>query len=312
MRLGLLQHACTDDLDANVDQAIDMIHDAAEQGAELIVTQELFRGLYFPVIEDEAVFDQAESIPGPTTDRLCETAKELGVTISASLFEKQAPGLYYNTSVMINPKGAITGKYRKMHIPDDPGFYEKYYFTPGDLGFQSHEVMAKAASIPEAAPLPGAVPLPGVASLPGAGAGVGMLVCWDQWFPEAARLTAMQGAELLLYPTAIGYLDGEPAEDHEAQRDAWITIQRSHAIANGVFVAACNRIGREGDKVFWGSSFIADPLGRVLAQAPEDEEAVLVADIDFSQVEKTRRNWAMFFRDRRVDAYEGITKRWND
>lgn len=308
MRLGLLQHACTDDLDANVDQAIDMIHAAADQGAELIVTQELFRGLYFPIVEDERVFDQAETIPGPTTDRLSETAKELGVTLSASLFEKQASGLYYNTSVMIDPASGITGKYRKTHIPDDPGFYEKYYFTPGDLGFQSHTVQlhksaeTKPASLPqtetEAALLPGA--------------GVGMLVCWDQWFPEAARLTAMQGAELLLYPTAIGYLDGEPAEDHAAQREAWVTIQRSHAIANGVFVAACNRIGREGDKVFWGSSFIADPLGRILAQAPENEEAVLVTDIDFFQVEKTRRNWAMFFRDRRVDAYEGLTQRWGN
>lgn len=289
LKIALLQHACAQDPAANLALVSDMVRDAAGQGAKLIVTQELFKSLYFCRTEDADAFDLAEPIPGPTSQALGDLAKELGVTISASLFEKRAAGLYHNTSVMLDPAGQIAGKYRKMHIPDDPSFLEKYYFTPGDLGFLSHEVAAPSST-----------------------ANVGMLVCWDQWFPEAARLTAMQGAELLLYPTAIGWHEDEPAAERESQRDAWITIQRSHAIANGVFVAAVNRIGQEDESIFWGSSFIADPMGRILAQASTDQQEILTAEIDLSQVEHYRRHWNLFFRDRRTDAYGGITQRWAD
>ncbi len=265
-----------------------MIRDAAGQGAKLIVTPELFLSRYFCQTEDEANFALAEPIPGPATRRLGELAKELGVTISASLFERRAAGVYHNTSVMIDSSGRITDKYRKMHIPDDPRFYEKYYFTPGDLGFGVQHVGEVCT---------------------------GMLICWDQWFPEAARLTAMRGAEVLLYPTAIGWWDsdqgGETPEDREQQFEAWRTIQRSHAIANGVYIVAANRIGREDELLFWGGSFVADPGGVVIAQAPRDEAAVLVVDCPMARIDELRRGWP-FFRDRRIDAYEGLTRRLLD
>lgn len=289
LKIALLQHACVDDPAKNLAVVTDMIRDAAGQGATLIVTQELFKSLYFCVEEDPTAFDLAEPVPGPTTQHLGALAKELGVSISGSLFERRAAGLYHNTSVLIDPAGQIAGKYRKMHIPDDPSYLEKYYFTLGDLGFLAHQLTTKQGET---------------------SASVGMLVCWDQWFPEAARLTAMQGAQVLLYPTAIGWHAEDSAADHAAQLDAWHTIQRSHAIANGVFVAVPNRIGTEGVNTFWGHSFIADPMGRVLAQASADQPEVLTAEIDLSQVEKSRREWNLFFRDRRPDAYAGITQRW--
>ncbi|MEO0515277.1 MAG: carbon-nitrogen hydrolase [Planctomycetota bacterium] len=291
LKIALLQHACVADPAKNLALVTDMIRDAASGGATLIVTQELFSSLYFCVEENPAAFDLAQPIPGPTTRVLGDLAKQLGVSISASLFERRAAGLYHNTSVLLDPNGNITGKYRKMHIPDDPSYLEKFYFTPGDLGFASHALTA-AEGTPAGA--------------------VGMLVCWDQWFPEAARLTAMQGAEVLLYPTAIGWHAEDSAEDHAAQLDAWQTIQRSHSIANGVFVAAVNRIGTEGVNTFWGHSFIADPMGRVLAQASADQQEILTAEFDLSQVEQSRREWNLFFRDRRPDAYGGMTQRWGD
>ena len=287
LRLALLQHACDPAPEVNLRQAEEMIREAADRGATLVVTQELFRSQYFCDREDPAVFDLAEPIPGPSTRALGSLAQELKVWISASLFEKRAPGLYHNTSVLIDPAGQLHGKYRKMHIPDDPSYLEKYYFTPGDLGFSAHRLGESDAD-----------------------PSLGMLVCWDQWFPEAARLTALQGAELLLYPTAIGGHADDSVEDHADQRDAWVTIQRSHAIANGVFVAAANRVGTEGPNTFWGTSFVADPLGRVLAQASTDQPEVLIADLDLAQVEHHRRTWNLFFRDRRIDAYAGLSQRW--
>jgi len=308
LHLALLQHACPTDAsrEANVQTAVAMARQAAADGAQLIVTQELFTSAYFPQVEDDARFDLAEPIPGPTTAALGAVAAELGVVIAASLFERRAAGVYHNTSVVIAPGsgaphgdaglspvalpdgGAIVGMYRKMHIPDDPRFYEKYYFTPGDLGFQ-------------------AVPLTG-AGLP---VTVGTLVCWDQWFPEAARLTAMQGAQVLLYPTAIGWYHGETPEDRAQQRAAWQTIQRSHAIANGVFVVAANRVGTEGELTFWGSSFVADPGGVVVAEASEADEQVLHAELDLGRIEALRRGWP-FLRDRRIDAYGPLTRRLLD
>ncbi|MEM1028540.1 MAG: carbon-nitrogen hydrolase [Planctomycetota bacterium] len=297
LHLALLQHACVDDPVQNLAAVSDMTREAAGRGATLIVTQELFKSLYFCVAEDPTAFDLAEPIPGPTTQHLGDLAKELRVSISASLFERRAAGLYHNTSVLIDPAGQIAGKYRKMHIPDDPSYLEKYYFTPGDLGFRAHPLAGTADVSSESA---------GVTSQ------VGMLVCWDQWFPEAARLTAMQGAEVLLYPTAIGWHAEDSAEDHAAQLDAWQTVQRSHAIANGVFVAVPNRIGTEGVNTFWGHSFIADPMGRVLAEGSSDQPEILTAELDLSMVEKSRREWNLFFRDRRPDAYSGLTQRWGD
>ncbi|MEM9915654.1 MAG: carbon-nitrogen hydrolase [Planctomycetota bacterium] len=297
LHLALLQHACVDDPAQNLAVVSDMIREAAGRGATLIVTQELFKSLYFCVAEDPAAFDLAEPIPGPTTQHLGDLAKELRVSISASLFERRAAGLYHNTSVLIDPTGQIAGKYRKMHIPDDPSYLEKYYFTPGDLGFRAHPLAGTADASSENENATGRV---------------GMLVCWDQWFPEAARLTAMQGAEVLLYPTAIGWHAEDSAEDHAAQLDAWQTVQRSHAIANGVFVAVPNRIGTEGVNTFWGHSFIADPMGRVLAEASSDQPEILTAELDLSMVEKSRREWNLFFRDRRPDAYSGLIQRWGD
>lgn len=291
LQLALLQHACPaaatkQDHLATCER---LIRQAASDGAQLIVTQELFAGHYFCQIEDEALFDLAEPIPGPTSQHIASLANELNVTISASLFEKRAAGVYHNTTATFGPDGQLIGKYRKMHIPDDPRFYEKYYFTPGDLGWQTFDH--------------------------GDHNKVGTLVCWDQWFPEAARLTALKGAELLLYPTAIGYYNdaeqGEPADVRQQQLAAWQTMMQSHAIANGVFVAAANRIGTEGDLTFWGSSFICSPDGKVIAQASQDQEEVLHAELDLDAIEAQRRGWP-FLRDRRIDAYKSLYKRLDD
>ena len=289
LKLALLQHACEADPAKNWATASEMIRDAASRGADLVVTQELFGSLYFCRTQDEAHFELAQPIPGPATAALGELAKELGISLSASLFERRAAGLYHNTSVLIDPAGSLVGRYRKMHIPDDPSYQEKFYFTPGDLGFGAHAIRDG-----EDAPR------------------VGMLVCWDQWFPEAARLTAMQGAQVLLYPTAIGWHADEAPDQRHAQLDAWITVQRSHAVANGLFVAAANRVGVEGDTAFWGNSFVADPMGRVLARASADQPQVLLADLDLTQIARDRNYWNLFFRDRRPEAYAGLSRRWGD
>ena len=282
--VGLIQMSCGADVRANLDKALARIEEAAGQGAEIVCLQELFRSPYFCQSEDTATFDLAEPIPGPSTAAMGKVAKACGVSVLASLFEKRAEGVFHNTAVLIGPDGAIAGLYRKMHIPDDPLYYEKYYFTPGDTGFRSFAA---------------------------AGAMIGALVCWDQWFPEAARLTALSGAEILFYPTAIGWHPKEKAEFGAAQCDAWQTIQRSHAIANGVFVVAVNRVGLEGNLEFWGGSFVADPFGRILARASHDQEEVLVVPCDRRLIGETRRNWP-FLRDRRIDAYDGLVKRYLD
>lgn len=303
LKLGLIQHASPGPPRAqpadNLARCIDLAREAAAQGATLIVTQELFTAHYFPQVEDDGLFDLGESLdpndPGPSYAALRDLAGELKVTISGSLFERRAPGVYHNTTVTFGPAGQEVGRYRKMHIPDDPRFFEKYYFTPGDLGWQTFG-LPKAQGQSSAAR-------------------VGTLVCWDQWFPEAARLTAMKGASLLLYPTAIGYYNhpelGEPADVREQQRDAWLTMMRSHAIANGVFVAAANRVGTENDLTFWGSSFVCGPDGKIIAQASRDLDEVLVVDCDLSLIEPQRRGWP-FLRDRRTDAYDPLLKRLDD
>jgi len=284
--IGLLQHAAPPGASKeSVITAVEsMARDAASRGATIIATQELFTGHYFPQVEDSALMDLAEPIPGPTSERLSELARSLKVEITASLFERRAPGVYHNTSIYLDAEGALRGRYRKMHIPDDPRFFEKYYFTPGDLSWQV---------------------------VRGAHANAGMLVCWDQWYPEAARLTALHGAEIIFYPTAIGWYHGETERDRAQQRDAWITMHRAHAIANGVFVAAINRVGVEGDLRFWGTSFVCDPGGVVIAEAPIDEPAVLVVECDLGRIEEMRRGWP-FLRDRRIDAYGGLTARLLD
>ncbi len=325
LKLGLIQHACPVDVSPkqNLAHAIDMIRDAAGQGAQLIATQELFTASYFPQVQDESHFDLAEPIPGPTSQTLCDLAKELQVDLSASLFEKRAPGVYHNTSIMIDPAGQITSQYRKMHIPDDPRFYEKYYFTPGDAPANAPTVSPNAPTNAESdrsegsdCPLPPTPP----ATPPGPNgftaqhtrhATTAMLICWDQWFPEAARLSALQGAELLLYPTAIAWHKEEADEENQRQRESWQIIQRSHAIANGLFVAAINRVGTENDLTFWGSSFITDPGGQIIAQASTDQEEILIAECDLSLIEQTRRGWP-FLRDRRIDAYAGLSQRMID
>lgn len=298
VRLGLIQHACPVDADPQktVDKAVEMIRDAAGQGAQIVATQELFRAFYFPQTEDERNLELAEPIPGPTSQRLCDLARELGIYLTASLFEKRAQGLYHNTSIMIDPKGQIIGKYRKMHIPDDPRFFEKYYFTPGDPPLPGQRDSGAAA---------------GWQVQDTAYARTGMLICWDQWFPEAARLTALRGAQILFYPTAIGWYHGETDYDRKQQREAWMTIQRAHAIANGVFVAAINRVGVEKDLTFWGSSFVADPGGTIIAQADQTSEQVLIADCDLSKIDIYRQGWP-FLRDRRIDAYSELTRRLID
>jgi N-carbamoylputrescine amidase len=287
IKVGLVQTTVEDDQVAHVQKTLERVREAAARGAKLICLQELFASKYFCQVEDSALFDLAEPIPGPTSTLVSACAKELGVSIVVPLFEKRAPGVYHNSLIVVGPDGESLGLYRKMHIPDDPLFYEKYYFTPGDLGFKTFQT-------PEAK--------------------VGPLICWDQWYPEAARLTALRGAEILVYPTAIGWHPAEKAEYGAAQLSAWQTIQRSHAIANGVFVVSVNRVGHEGPKdggiSFWGHSFVADPFGVVLAEAGEGEET-LVVELDLSRQEWVRRNWP-FFRDRRVDAYGDITSRLID
>jgi N-carbamoylputrescine amidase len=284
-RVGLVQMSCTTDTAENLDRASVKIREAAARGAQIVCLQELFRSQYFCRVEDAHLFDLAESIPGPSTDVLGPLAKELGVVIVASLFERRAAGLYHNTAAVIDASGELMGIYRKMHIPDDPLFYEKYYFTPGDLGFRMFDTRFGRIAV---------------------------LVCWDQWYPEAARIAALGGASILFYPTAIGWHPSEKAEFGEAQYDAWRTIQRSHAIANGIYVAAVNRVGYEGSPEsgleFWGGSFVADPFGRVLSVASHDKEEILVVECDPRKMDDTRRNWP-FLRDRRIDAYGPILNR---
>ena len=282
VKVGLVQMSCEQKPDANLKKAIARIGDAARQGAQIVCLQELFRSQYFCQTEDIELFKLAETIPGPTTEALGKVARKKKVVILASLFERRAAGVYHNTAVVIDADGKIAGKYRKMHIPDDPLYYEKFYFTPGDLGFQTHDTKYGK---------------------------VGALVCWDQWFPEAARLTALSGAEFILYPTAIGWLPDENEEMNEAQHSAWETIQRAHAIANGVYVVVVNRVGREGKLNFWGQSFVVDPFGRIIAKASADKEEVLVVDCDLSKIEETRQNWP-FLRDRRIDFYTPLSSRF--
>ncbi len=284
LRVGLVQLACGEDPVQNLARSVAAAEDAARRGAQVICLQELFRSQYFCQAEDPARFDLAEPIPGPSTEALSKLAARHGVAILASLFERRAEGLYHNTTALLDESGAIAGLYRKMHIPDDPLYYEKFYFAPGDLGFRAFSLKS---------------------------ARIGALVCWDQWYPEAARLTALAGAQLLFYPTAIGWQFDEASAVDAAQHDAWETIQRSHAIANGVFVVAVNRVGREGEIRFWGQSFVADPFGRVIARAPADREETLVVDCDLSLIEQTRRHWP-FLRDRRIDAYAELSRRFRD
>lgn len=290
MKVALIQQANTADRANNVARLEARIREASSQGAELIVLQELHNGLYFCQTEHVDVFDQAEPIPGPSTDSFGALARELGVVIVLSLFERRAAGLYHNTSVVLERDGSIAGKYRKMHIPDDPAYYEKFYFTPGDLGFEPIQTSVGK---------------------------LGVLVCWDQWYPEAARLMAMRGAEILIYPTAIGWESSDQASEQTRQSDAWQLVQRGHAVANGLPLVAVNRVGVEADPSgqtggirFWGRSFVAGPQGELLCELGQDEEIAIV-DIDLERCERVRRWWP-FLRDRRIDAYEGITKRYID
>jgi N-carbamoylputrescine amidase len=287
-RIGLVQSSCSVDPNENLAKTEWRIREAAGHGAQVICLQELFRSQYFCREENAELFALAEPIPGPSTQALGKLARELKVVIVASLFERRAPGLYHNTAAVLGPDGEIAGLYRKMHIPDDPLYFEKFYFTPGDLGFRS------------------------IATPYGR---LGVLVCWDQWYPEGARIAALSGADLLVYPTAIGWHPSEKAEYGAAQLDAWRTIQRAHAIANGIYVAAVNRVGYEGPPdhglEFWGSSFVADPFGQVIAQASCDQEEILIAECDPRRMEEVRRNWP-FLRDRRIDAYAPILERWLD
>jgi len=289
MKIALIQQSNTADHASNLAKLEKNIREVASQGAELVVLQELHNGLYFCQTEDVSVFDQAETIPGPSTKRFGLLAKELGVVIVLSLFEKRAPGLYHNTAVVIEKDGTIAGMYRKMHIPDDPAYYEKFYFTPGDLGFEPIQTSVGK---------------------------LGVLICWDQWYPEAARLMALAGAEILIYPTAIGWESTDTTEEKERQRDAWITVQRSHAVANGIPVISCNRVGYEADPSgitkgiqFWGTSFIAGPQGEILTKTSDKKDENLVFDLDLNRTETVRRWWP-FFRDRRIDAYHDLIKRW--
>ena len=282
VRVGLIQASCVADPATNLVAAIEQIRAAAENGANVVCLQEVFNTRYPCQSEDHVNFELAEPVPGPTTDAVAKIAKELNVVVVVPLFEKRTHGLYHNSAVVIDADGSVAGLYRKMHIPDDPLYYEKFYFTPGDLGFKAFSTKY---------------------------AKVGVCICWDQWFPEAARLTAMKGAELLLYPTAIGWIPGEKAEYGESQYSAWQTMIRSHAIANGLFVGAPNRVGPEGEIEFWGGSFLADPYGKVLAQAVHDAEQNLVIDCDLSLINTARTHWP-FFRDRRIDAFGDLQKRW--
>ena len=294
-KVGLVQMKCGPDPEQNLEHAMEMVREAAGKGANVVCLPELFMTQYFCQREDHAFFDLAEPIPGPTSTRLSQLARQQGVVLIASLFEKRAPGIYHNTAAIFEKDGALVGIYRKMHIPDDPLYYEKFYFTPGDLGFKAMDTNVGK---------------------------VGTLVCWDQWYPEGARLTALQGANVLFYPTAIGWHPAEKEEWGDAQYDAWRTIQRAHAIANGVYVAVVNRVGHEtgnvrGNEVkgagldFWGGSFLADPFGRVIAEGSHDKEEVLIGEIDLRKLEEIRRNWP-FLRDRRIDSYAPITQRFID
>jgi N-carbamoylputrescine amidase len=287
--LGLIQTRCSANPKENLKKTLELTEKAARQGAQIICTQELFRSEYFCQSEDHKYFELAEPIPGPSTEAFRKIARKHEVVIIASLFEKRAPGVYHNSAVVIDADGALLGIYRKMHIPDDPLFYEKFYFTPGDLGFRAWQTRYGK---------------------------IGALICWDQWYPEAARLTAMQGAEILFYPTAIGWIPGEKKEFGEKQHSAWETIQRSHAVANGCYVAAVNRIGREnpagGDGLeFWGQSFVAGTSGEILHRASSDQEEIILVEVDLKNVDTTRTHWP-FFRDRRIDAYSDLNKRLLD
>jgi N-carbamoylputrescine amidase len=289
-KAGLVQMACTESLDANLQKAAALVEDAARRGAEIVCLPELFRSQYFCQREDVGLFDLAETVPGPTTAALGAVAKAREVVIIAPLFERRAAGVYHNSAAVIDTSGEVVGLYRKMHIPDDPAYYEKFYFTPGDLGFRAFDTQVGR---------------------------IATLICWDQWYPEGARLAALQGPSILFYPTAIGWHPAEKEQFGAAQHDAWRTIQRGHAIANGVYVAAVNRVGFEKTSAasagleFWGSSFICDPFGVVLAEASVDREEILLAEIDLARLEDVRRNWP-FLRDRRIDAYAGITNRFLD
>lgn len=284
--VGLIQMRCAAEPEANLHAAIRRIETAAGAGAQIVCLQELFLTHYFCQREETRLFDLAQEIPGPATEQLAKIAKRLGVVIIASLFERRAAGIYHNTAAVLDADGAFLGIYRKMHIPEDPLYFEKYYFTPGDLGFKAFDTRFGR---------------------------IGVLVCWDQWFPEGARLTALQGAQILFYPTAIGWHPKEKAEFGVKQYDAWQLMQRAHAIANGLYVAAVNRVGHEGERdsglEFWGGSFVAGPFGEILSQGPHDREENLIVECDFRQAEEVRRNWP-FLRDRRIDAYDGITKRF--
>jgi len=290
LSVGLVQQSCSADREANVAKSIAGIREAAAGGAQLVVLQELHTGLYFCQTEETGCFDLAESIPGPSTEQFGAVARELGIVLVLSLFEKRAAGLYHNTAVVLEKDGSIAGTYRKMHIPDDPGYFEKFYFTPGDLGFEPIQTSVGR---------------------------LGVLVCWDQWYPEAARLMALAGAELLIYPTAIGWDPRDEPEEKQRQRDAWITVQRGHAVANGLPVIAVNRCGFEEapddgpGSIFWGSSFVAGPQGEFVAQAANDSEQMLLVDIDMQRSENVRRIWP-FLRDRRIDAFADLTRRYRD
>ena len=291
LKIALVQQNCTADQEENISKSCEKITLAAMQGAQLIVLQELHCSLYFCQTEDISCFDLAETIPGPTTQKFSQLAKKLGIVLVISLFEKRTAGLYHNTAVVLETDGSIAGIYRKMHIPDDPGYYEKFYFTPGDLGFTPIQTSVGK---------------------------LGVLICWDQWYPEAARLMALAGAEIVIYPTAIGYDQRDPAAEQQRQRAAWMTVQQGHAVANGIPVIAVNRVGHEADPSqatsgidFWGSSFVAGCQGEILAQASTDKEEILYVDINLAQSEKIRQIWP-FFRDRRIDQYQDILKRFRD
>lgn len=282
--LGLVQSRAFSSKDESLRQHVALIRDAAARGAQIVCLQELFNTPYFCITQDTELFNLAEAVPGPTTDVLAPLAKELGVVIIVPLFEKRGPGLYHNTAAVIDADGTVLGKYRKMHIPQDPGFEEKFYFTPGDLGYRVWDTKFGR---------------------------IGVLICWDQWYPEAARMTALMGAEILFYPTAIGWLPSEKAALGKAQHCAWETVQRGHAVANGCFLAAVNRVGTEQQSEFWGQSFVANPYGEIVAKASVSEEEILIVDCDLQAVEDFRRIWP-FFRDRRIDTYAPLTKRYLD
>ncbi len=284
VNLGLIQMKSGKDPERNLTKAVARIRGAARQGAQIVCLQELFLSSYFPQSENPELFKLAEPIPGPTTERLSQLAGTEKIVIVASVFERRSAGIYHNTAVVIDADGSIVGKYRKMHIPDDPCYYEKFYFTPGDLGFPSFQTRHGK---------------------------IGVLVCWDQWFPEAARLISLSGAQIIVYPTAIGKLSDDSPAVQKAQRHAWRLVQQGHAVANGVYVAAVNRVGREGKLQFWGSSFVADPFGGIVAQASEAQEEVVLARCDLAKIDETRQNWP-FLRDRRIDAYEALTARFLD